>query len=258
MTNAKIKAVLEEHCNWVKNEGGERADLRNAKLRGADLKCADLRNAKLRGADLSETDLSETDLSDANLSKADLGWADLRGANLRGVDLRGADLRWADLRGADLSETDLRWANFSDADLRGADLRDADLSNANLGWADLSGVNLYYPIACPESGTFTAWKKAKNYIIKLEIPAEAKRSSATGRECRCDKARVISIENLNGSEGRIKEVSSNYDKEFIYRVGEIVFVDNFDENRWNECAPGIHFFITREEAVRYNKGDCEE
>ena len=162
-----------------------------------------------------------------------------------------ADLRGADLRGADLSETDLRWANFSDADLRGADLSETDLSNANLGWADISGVNLYYPIACPESGTFTAFKKAKKYIIKLEIPAEAKRSSATGRECRCDKARVISIENLDGSESRIKEVSSNYDKEFIYRVGEIVFVENFDENRWNECAPGIHFFITREEAVRY-------
>lgn len=28
-------------------------------------------------------------------------------------------------------------------------------------------------------------------------------------------------------------------------------VADFDENRWNECAPGIHFFITRDEAVRY-------
>ena len=25
----------------------------------------------------------------------------------------------------------------------------------------------------------------------------------------------------------------------------------FDTNRWNECAPGIHFFITRQEAVNY-------
>lgn len=32
---------------------------------------------------------------------------------------------------------------------------------------------------------------------------------------------------------------------------ETVSVADFDENRWNECAPGIHFFITREEAVRY-------
>ena len=46
-------------------------------------------------------------------------------------------------------------------------------------------------------------------------------------------------------------VYSNYDSSFAYRVGEIVSVDNFDTNRWNECAPGIHFFITRQEAVDY-------
>ena len=172
------------------------------------------------------------------------------------ADLRWADLRWADLseaklRGANLSKADLGGANLSKADLGGADLRWADLSEAKLRWADLSEAMLNYPIACPEEGQFTGFKKAKNCIIKLEIHAEAKRSSATSGKCRCDKARVVAIENLDGSESSIKEVSSNYDKEFIYRVGEIVFVDNFDENRWNECAPGIHFFITREEAVRY-------
>lgn len=183
-------------------------------------KCADLRWADLRGVGLIE--------------------ADLRWAKLRDVNLRGADFRWADLRGADLIE----------ADLRGADLSDADLSNANLGRADLRGVKLYYPIACPESGTFTAWKKAKKYIIKLEVLEDAKRSSATSRECRCDKARVVAIEEKDGSESHITEVNSNYDKTFIYRVGEVVTVDDFDDDRWNECAAGIHFFITREESVK--------
>ena len=217
MTSLEIKTILEEHCKWLENnKNGKCADLRWTDLRGVCLIGADLRWAKLR---------------DVNLRGADFSWADLRGADLRGADLRGADL--------------------IEADLRGADLRGADLSNANLGWADLRGVNLYYPIACPESGFFIAWKKAKKYIIKLEVLEDAKRSSATSRECRCDKARVLAIENLNGSESRITEVCSSYDKEFIYRVGEVVSVDNFDENRWNECAPGIHFFITREEAVRY-------
>lgn len=132
-----------------------------------------------------------------------------------------------------------------------ADLRWTDLRGVCLIGADLRGVNLYYPIACPESGFFTAWKKAKKYIIKLEVFEDAKRSSATSRECRCDKAKVVAIENIDGSESHITEVNSNYDKEFIYRVGEVVSVEAFDDNRWNECAPGIHFFITREEAVRY-------
>ena len=277
MTSAEIKTILEEHSKWLENnKTGKCADLREVDLRGADLRWADLREVDLRGADLRWANLRWADLSGADLSKADLGGADLRGANLRGANLNGADLseanlRWADLSRADLSRADLSEANLRLADLRGANLRGAnlngadlseanldganlsraDLSEANLRLADLSEAMLNYPIACPEEGQFTGFKKAKNCIIKLEIPAEAKRSSATSGKCRCDKARVVAIENLDGSESHIAEVNSNYDKTFIYRVGEIVFVDNFDENRWNECAPGIHFFITREEAVRY-------
>ena len=172
--------------------------------------------------------------------------ADLRGVNLSKKDLRWADLRWADLRWADLRWANLRWAN-----LKGADLRDTDLRGVDLRGADLREANLCYPIACPESGPFIAWKKAKNYIIKLEVLADAKRSSATGRKCRCDKAKVVAIEEKDGSESHITEVCSNYDKTFIYRVGEVVTVDDFDDDRWSECSPGIHFFITREEAVRY-------
>ena len=147
---------------------------------------------------------------------------------------------------ADLNNADLNNADLSGANLRGADLREADLSGA-----DLSRTILNYPIACPEKGSFIGFKKVKNYIIKLEILAEARRSSATSRKCRCDKAKVVAIENIDGSESHITEVSSDYDETFIYRVGEVVSVEDFDENRWNECAPGIHFFITREEAVRY-------
>ena len=175
-----------------------------------------------------------------------LGGADFEGANLRGANLKRADLRWADLKSVNLRGADLRWVNLEGVDLRGADLRWADFEGANL-----KGTDLYYPIACPEEGSFIAWKKAENCIVKLEVLEDAKRLSAANRKCRCDKARVVAIENIDGSESRIAEVNSNYDKEFIYRVGEIVTVDDFDDDRWNECAPGIHFFITREEAVRY-------
>ena len=162
-----------------------------------------------------------------------------------------ADLTRADLRGANLKGANLKEADLSRADLLGADLSRADLSEADLSEANLEGAAVNYPISCPEEGQFIGFKKAMNRIVKLEILSDAKRSSATSRKCRCDKAKVVAIEKKDGSESRITEVCSSYDKEFIYRVGEVVSVDNFDENRWNECAPGIHFFITREEAVRY-------
>lgn len=129
----------------------------------------------------------------------------------------------------------------------------ADLSRADLYGADLSRAEniSYIPMACPDSGAFIAWKKASGYIVKLFIPSDAKRMSATGRKCRCDKATVIGIENLDGTTADITEVASDYDSSFMYDVHGHVSVDNFCEDRWRECSEGIHFFINREEAVNY-------
>ena len=135
-----------------------------------------------------------------------------------------------------------RSANLCGADLSGAKNTDKTLWNA---------YTAFYPLQCPETGSFIGYKKASGYIVELEICANAKRSSATSRKCRCNKAKVLSITNLDGSESGLTEVASYYDKRFIYRVGETVEVPDFDDNRWNECAAGIHFFITREEAVKY-------
>jgi hypothetical protein len=96
-----------------------------------------------------------------------------------------------------------------------------------------------------------AWKKADGMIIKLLVTEDAKRSSATTLKCRCSKAKVLAIENIDGSESELKEVASSYDSDFVYRIGETVEVDNFDDDRWNECSTGIHFFIAREMAVKY-------
>lgn len=186
----------------------------------------------------------------AYLYGADLRGANLYGANLYGANLCGADLRDADLRSADLYGADLRNANLCGADLHDANLRGRGAKNVDEAKWDI--YTTFYPLQCPETGSFIGYKKASGYIIELEICADAKRSSATSRKCRCSKAKVLGITNMDGSESELAEVASDYDKGFIYRVGETVEAPDFDENRWNECAPGIHFFITREEAVKYN------
>ena len=185
------------------------------------------------------------------------GWRDMR-ADLRGADLRGADLSGAYLNGADLSGADLSGAYLSGAYLRGADLRGADLNGADLRGAYLSGAYLsgaenvpYIPYACPDFGMFIGFKKASGYIVVLEIPEDAKRLSATGRKCRCNKAKVLEIQNIDGTKANVTKVASNYDSNFVYEVGKTVSVDNFCEDRWQECSPGIHFFINRQEAVNY-------
>ena len=159
------------------------------------------------------------------------------GTDLRGADLRGADLRDADLRGAYL---------------RGADLRDADLSGAYLRDADLRGAkNIpFIPLSCPSDGDFIGWKKVSNKLVRLLIPSDAKRSSSTSNKCRCDKAKVLEITDLDGSNPITSVINKNY-VETQYVVGEMVFPDSFDEKRWNECSHGIHFFINKQEAINY-------
>ena len=177
------------------------------------------------------------------------------------ADLRYANLRYANLSVADLSDADLRYANLSGADLRGADLRGADLRGANLSGADLRGADLrgakynqttsFLALQCPEKGSFIAYKKCRDgLIVELEISEDAKRSSATTRKCRASKARVINITNIDNTE-TFDEAISQQDSSFVYKIGETVEIEDFDMDRWNECSSGIHFFITRQEAVNY-------
>ncbi len=177
------------------------------------------------------------------------------GANLYGADLYGANLREANLYGANLYEANLRGANLCGANLRGANLYGANLRGANLRGADLRGADLRGAkgtyMACPTDGSFIGWKKASGYIVKLQIPEDARRSSAGGEKCRCDKAYVVEIQNADGTKADIETIHSNHDANFVYTVGATVEVSDFDGDRWNECAPGIHFFIDRRAAVEY-------
>ena len=231
--NNTIKKTVSEA---IKSE----ANLRRANLCGADLCGADLCGADLYGADLRR----------ANLRRADLCGADLCRADLYGADLRGADLYEANLRRANLYGANLRRANLRGADLCGADLCGADLCGADLYGADLCEAKGAY-MACPTDGSFIGWKKASGYVVKLQIPEDARRSSAGGEKCRCDKAYVAEIQNADGTKADIEAIHSNHDNNFVYTVGATVEVPNFDDCRWNECAPGIHLFIDRRAAVEY-------
>ena len=160
--------------------------------------------------------------------------------------LEGAYLGYADLRGAYLGGANLGYANLRDANLRGANLGGADLRGA-----DYSGYTSFLSYQCPTEGSFIGWKKCGGYIVKLKICEDAERSSSTSLKCRCSKAEVLEIQNLDGSVADITEICSNYDKNFIYKVGETIEVKDFDKCRWNECSTGIHFFIDRNMAVIY-------
>jgi hypothetical protein len=158
-----------------------------------------------------------------------------------------ADLHYADLSNADLSNAHLHYAHLSNADLS-----NADLSNAHLRYAHLDeGTKMgFVPLACPSDGAFVGWKKVNGKLVKLLIPEDARRSSATTNKCRCDKAQVLAITDTDGN-NPIDRIT-NYEYEPCdYIVGETVTPDSFNENRWDECSHGIHFFINKQEAINY-------
>ena len=144
-------------------------------------------------------------------------------------------------------------------------LQEAVKQGAYLKGADLTGAYLkgakeipYISLACPSDGAFIGWKKVnisreynnQSFLIKLEIPEDALRSSAVTSKCRCSKAKVVEITNIKTGEA-IDSITNLNEKPCVYKVGEMVLPDSFDEDRWNECSHGIHFFINKQEAIDY-------
>lgn len=257
-TKEELRKIIKDHKHWIKQDCENwqymKADLSNTDLRGAALSHANLHCANLSGANLSNVSLCHTDLSGANLSHANLHHTYLHHANLSNASLYRADLTNANLISTNLINANLCNANMHMTDFYWADLQCANMYRANLQGAHFDGAkNIpFIPFACPDTGSFIGYKKAGNFIVELKILSDARRCSATGRKCRCDKAEVLSIQYIDKNiPCDYKEIASDVDRNFIYRVGEIVEEPNFDENRWNECAKGIHFFINRQEAVEF-------
>ena len=156
---------------------------------------------------------------------------------------KGVNLRFADLSGAHLSDANLRGANLYGANLSGANLYDVKL----IGAKNVPNI----PLACPSEGAFIGWKKVHGRLVELEIPKDARRSSATTNKCRCDKAKVLAITDLGGENPIAKIKNTAWLHQVTYEVGKMVYPVSFDEDRWNECSHGIHFFVNKQDAINY-------
>ena len=213
-------ALSLENC-WM-----EHMDLRGLNLRALDFTLVSFRDVRFDGNDLSGISFNNALLDGCSMAGCDLRGCDLRKASMRRVNLTGADLRGADVRGAVLEDavmTDLR----VDERTRG------------------------YRMRCPETGAFIGWKKClDDRIVMLLVPADSPRTSATNHTCRCRRAKVLKIENFDQTES-YQEAWSLVDPDFCYRRGEWVEALNFNPDRWYDSTGGIHFWMERQEALRY-------
>ena len=235
-TVGELKEIVRLHGLWLADPStGSRANLSGANLSGANLSGAYLTGAYLTGA---------------NLVGAYLTGANLVGACLYGANLSGANLSGANLTGADLGVADLGVADLVGADLVGANLSGANLSGANLTGANLTGATLPPFQIVPEVGQFRAFKKVQgNVVLELLIPRSAQRTSTLGgRKCRASKVKVVGVASGATTETVFR---SHHEESFTYSVGKWASVPDYDGDIRVECAKGIHFFLTLDEAKNY-------
>lgn len=211
----------------------------------------DFTNLILENMNLENYDLSDMNFSHSNFINANLSNVNFYSSQLVNVLLDDCNLKNANLKNANLERASLRRVNLTYADIRGAKLYAAVLENAILDNIIFDDKTENFRIHCPEQGAFVAYKKGlDNLIIKLLIPSDARRVSSTMNCCRCDKAKVLEIKNLEGTKF-FDEAWSTVAENFCYKLGEWVYAENFNEDRWYDSTGGIHFWMTEEEAKAY-------
>lgn len=219
------------------------------------------RKCENRKINLKNTTFENLDLTGMDLSNIDFEWSDFRNVRLSHVNFENSNLSNVFLENADLSNSNfkncimhganLRYTNLENIDLSGADIYCANLEEAKMDGIKTDENTKHYKMVCPETGAFLGWKTCFNTrLVRLLIPADARRTSSTMNTCRCDKAKVLSITDPEEKE-KFDEAISYVDGEFIYRVGEMAYAKGFNPDRWRDSTGGIHFFMTKEEALSY-------
>ncbi len=203
----------------------------NGDFRGDKMTCVDFSYCHFENCCFDEADMSACVLENALFDQCSF-----RGTSFRNGDLRGAAFRYDDMTGAHIE---------------GANLFSAVLEFAKLDDITYDDDTKFFKLYCPEEGPFLGYKKCfNNRLVQLLIPADAKRTSATMNSCRCSKAKVLTIKSFDYTE-EFEEAWSLVDENFCYRKGQWVEVPDFNENRWQDSTTGIHFWMTREEALAY-------
>lgn len=210
-----------------------------------------LRNLTFSHMNFSGKDLRQIDFSGCMFLDVIFDGANLRESDFENACLDGCSLRGVDFTAAQLCGTCMRGCDMQGCNICGANLYAAVLEHANLKGVKSDENTKWFRMHCPKEGAILGYKKCVNdRIVQLLIPADAKRTSATMSSCRCNKAKVLTIKSFDAAE-EYEEAWSLVDENFVYRKGQWVEVEDFNEDRWFDSTTGIHFWMSREEAMRY-------
>lgn len=255
MNQRKLNRILKAHSAWmIDPTAGKPAIFINKDLSGLTFN--------------EEFSLEYIIFRDCNLSYADFSGQDLKHTIFGYCDLSHATFYHSDLRGSFFHRCNLNTTNFSKVDLSNStidkwekveedNIEHTDFTNVRLSYSYCNKrlFDFAYPTIVPTHGSFIGWKKCRtednDVIVKLLIPEDAERCGGIARKCRTNKAVILDIQDFDGNSLPNTIATSIYNPDFKYKIGETIIIDNYDPNPHETCAPGIHFFITRHEAINY-------
>lgn len=274
----KINQIIYQHHLYVNTNGedGAKADFKNCNLRGTifiglNISKISFRGADLRGASFIHCTMEQNDFTNAKLSGAmfhggkiyntKFDYAIMQGVKIDTMTIENSSFMDVNLAGSTLYKLIFQHNTIRNSNFSGVIIDNTNLDNQSFINTDLKGAKIlfsksidddciYLPIACPEVGEFIGWKKTANdTITRLLIPDTAKRISGASAECRANEVIVVSISDIYTGK-KYSSTTSIYDNSFKYTVGETIFVENFNDNRWDEeNGNGIHFFLSRKDAL---------
>ena len=267
ISSKQLKTIMDAHAKYLAGKAsGKRAVFSNVELTcefcDIDFSKVVFENVTADYVTFCDCKFNECQFDeDCNFVNAYFNDCDLSEVEMNnGANFAGASFDKCNFKNACCCGAIFRNTEFYDADLTNVNMYEADFTNADFVRCKLDNIRYDectcgIALACPEKGSFTAFKKAKlsndnNCIVELQVPADALRSSATTRKCRVSKAKVVAVYTMDGKSIK-QNAYSIHTRSFVYKIGKIVEVKNFDKNRWNECSTGIHCFITKREAEQY-------
>ena len=213
-----------------------------------------MKHCVIKGLDLSGRDLTGLDLSRSTFENCDLRGADFSGSKLDNVAFYDNKLTGMKLGGCLARGCSFRFQDMTDIDLRGANIYSSVLEDAiNQDKVITDDETKWYKMRCPEEGeAFIAWKCCTDLrVVMMLVPRDAKRCMATMETGRVSKVKVLKITSIDETEN-YTWAQSTVDPDFYYEVGKWIEPANgFQEDRWKDSSPGIHFFLDRQQCVDY-------
>ena len=277
LIDANFNKAYINHCRFARsiasNAQFQSVECVKSDFTKADLNYAVFNNAILDNCIFDSTLLNMTSFIEADGDHLAFGHADLICTNFTGANCYGADFSYAYINNVNFSKTFMKDANFTGASIKFTDFWGANINNAHFlltKMKDNANLHTVYhpsnvkelpniPLVCPEKGSFIGYKIGvtddyyrRDCLVELEILKTAKRSSGISRICRCDKARVLDIIDIK-TKKHIEKCISSFDEDFKYIVGKVSRVTYFDTNRWGDATNGIHFYMSKQEALDYTK-----